>query len=310
MEADEKSLRIIWQYEQSISRPSEEALVKMGERGPVVRPGIRKSSRQLGEYASKCTDYLRFGNEVDACLDGSLSMYTDVMVRKDTPAVLRRCGFENLAILHTQYHLRRELRPKNDYKHQHGISVEQLKSLPELLENPILIFDTPDALNRSGQVSGKGKGFVSIVDTQDADGIPLTAYFSPNGCGQYETENITSNFMTSLYGRRNLDSYIERAWMQGKLLYVDSGRFAATIKGSLRFSAPQCTEAIENLNGIIQCSDFAVNEAPRLQKTLVPPAQHIRQASTPKQDMKRVHPDEQSGKPSKRPQQHMQEKEK
>lgn len=106
------------------------------------------------------------------------------------------------------------------------------------------------------------KGVIAILDCYDTDGIPLTAYFSPNGHGQYEAQNITCNFMTSIYGRSNLTRFINRAFEEGKILYVNQGKYECMKKDSLRFDEPQCSPAIENLYNIIQQSKHIVNCIP------------------------------------------------
>lgn len=210
-------------------------------------------------YSRKYLDYLRFGFELESCLSGNLSIYTDVMVSWTTPFILQRCGFEDLPILHAQAHIHDELAPKDDFRHHHGLSLDRLKELPEHLESPVMVFDAPSRRNRRNEVISEGKGVVALLDCHDSDGIPLTAYFSPSGYGQYKTLSVASNFLTSVYGRKNLIGFINRAAEEDKILYVDPMKFEDMKKGSLRFGEPQCSPAIENLFCRIRQSKQVVN---------------------------------------------------
>lgn len=252
------ALDTIYEYERSIKRPEESLWVDEELRHDpfLLSP---QATEMYMSYSWKCLDYLRFGYEVDACLSGNLSIYTDVMVSKATPSIFQRCGFTNLPILHTQAHVRDEPAPKDDYKHHHGLSLEQLKGLPEKLEDPIMIFDAPSRRNRYNEIVDEGRGVVAVLDCFDCDGVPLTAYFSPNGHGQYKTLNIASNFLTSIYGRRNLIGFVNRAAEEDKILYVDPAKFEDMKKDSLRFDEPQCSPAIENLFYRVRQSKQIVN---------------------------------------------------
>lgn len=254
-------LDTIYQYEQSIGRFGDEAWVDadLCNGNASLDPVAEQMYR---DYSKKCVDYLRYGYEIEACLLEDYPRYDDLMVRKCTPKIFQQCGFEDLPILHSQAHVRKELKPKDDYKHQHGLSIEQLKYVPEALESPIMLFDAPCPRDENNQVTGPGKGVIAILDCYDTDGIPLTAYFSPNGHGQYEAQNITCNFMTSIYGRSNLTRFINRAFEEGKILYVNQGKYECMKKDSLRFDEPQCSPAIENLYNIIQQSKHIVNCIP------------------------------------------------
>lgn len=152
-----------------------------------------------------------------------------------------------------------------------GLNVPELNALSEKIFNNLPGLQMCSALAdnirqectaRRIQVTGPGKGVIAILDCYDTDGIPLTAYFSPNGHGQYEAQNITCNFMTSIYGRSNLTRFINRAFEEGKILYVNQGKYECMKKDSLRFDEPQCSPAIENLYNIIQQSKHIVNCIP------------------------------------------------
>ncbi|WP_418620748.1 hypothetical protein [Ruminococcus sp.] len=43
----------------------------------------------------------------------------------------------------------------------------------------------------------------------------------PNGKGRYEVENVSSNFITSVYGRNNFSEYFRRIVQSDNLLFCD-----------------------------------------------------------------------------------------
>jgi hypothetical protein len=51
-------------------------------------------------------------------------------------------GCEQLPMLYTQNHLKKAVKQKNLKKHTHGLNTEQIKKLPLLLENPVMIYDS------------------------------------------------------------------------------------------------------------------------------------------------------------------------
>ncbi|MBC3513902.1 MuF-C-terminal domain-containing protein [Ruminococcus bicirculans (ex Wegman et al. 2014)] len=42
-----------------------------------------------------------------------------------------------------------------------------------------------------------------VTSEVDKSGNPIIASIKPNGKGRYEVENVSSNFITSVYGRNN-----------------------------------------------------------------------------------------------------------
>ena len=84
-------------------------------------------------YANRCSEYLRFGHEVDLAACGAYSPY-DALKVCDTPEIFLKTGFEQRPMLYTQKHLFQALTPKSDYNpHRHGFSIEQVKRFPSFL---------------------------------------------------------------------------------------------------------------------------------------------------------------------------------
>lgn len=151
-----------------------------------------------------------FAEQVDESLNGTLPFYTSLKVC-DTPKILLDVGCEQLPMLYTQKHLRNAIKPIDEKNHQHGLSVEQIKKLPELLSSPAMVLDSP---NR--------KDSLIVVTTElDTEDNPIIASIKPNGNGRYEIEEISSNFITSVYGRNNFPEYLKKVVNSNDLLFCD-----------------------------------------------------------------------------------------
>lgn len=157
-----------------------------------------------------------FAEQVDAALRGALPFYTSLRVC-DTPQILLDVGCEQLPMLYTQKHLKNAILPKDEKEHRHGLEIEQIKRLPELLSSPIMVIDSP-----------KRKDSIIVVTTEiDKDNNPIIASIKPNGNGRYEVENISSNFITSVYGRNNFPEYFMRIVQADNLLFCDKQKSQA-----------------------------------------------------------------------------------
>lgn len=199
------SVNVIRLYERAVGclgRASWEAKIRSGEAGLAATI----------ERAERCTGYLKFGREVDACLSSALPSDTALMVAEHTPELLAAMGVPDLPWLHTQHHVRCEVSPKTGRRDsRHGLTVEQVKMMPELIEAPCAVVDNaPDK-----------RGVVAVLDQLDPDGLPVVMPFNPAGCGSYLGSRLESNFVLSVYGKRNLGDYLDRAARAGRVLYMD-----------------------------------------------------------------------------------------
>lgn len=203
---------------------------------------------QIGaEYKSIKSDSHRGLSDVkDASLSGMLSPHAVLEPRPNTPYVFRRAGFDNLPFIYTQRHLRNAIAPKEADNHQHGLTIEQIKSLPEKLEEPVVVFDQPN-YTVNGR-SFEGKGVAAVLDMYDPDGVPVIAYFFPNGYGTKTNDNGCSNVIASLYGRDNFTSYLARAANEEKILYIDSEKYEQMEKELPRYGGTRFPPALAALS--------------------------------------------------------------
>ena len=187
-----------------------------------------------------------FSEQVDDVLNGTLPFYTNLKVC-DTPQILLDVGCSQFPMLYTQKHLKDAIKPIDSKNHHHGLTVKQIKKLPELLSDPVMIFDSP---NRKDSI---------IVVTSESDIVnnPIIASIKPNGKGRYEVEDISSNFITSVYGRNKFPQYMK------KIIYSDDLLFCNKTKSQELFErwGEQYSELTNNLDfdNIIHQSRNIVN---------------------------------------------------
>lgn len=169
---------------------------------------LEKGSEIVSELPEK-----PFAQQVDEVLAGNSNRYSDLKVC-DTPDILLKAGCEPLPMFYTKKHLRDALRPKGNKGaavHHHGLDVEQIKAIPELLRNPVMIYDS---LSRNDSI-------VVVTSEVDADNSPIVVIVRPNGEARYEMELVSSNFVLSVHGRDNFSSQLVNAIEQNKVLYCD-----------------------------------------------------------------------------------------
>lgn len=164
------------------------------------------------EERRKSSDYSKsFSEQVDAALSNKLPIYAAIKVC-DTPEILQKAGLEALPMLYTQAHLRRAVHAKDpDNDSYHGLSVEFIKELPYHIENPAMIFDSPK----------DDKSVVCLFNVVDDEKLPVIMSIRANGKGAYELEEVETNFITSVYGKRNFGRYFENVVNHNELIFVD-----------------------------------------------------------------------------------------
>ena len=187
----------IHEYEQSIRR-DKSVIADMDE-------------AQISEYARKCQGYLDFGRQVDACLEGKTQMREALQVCM-TPDIMQRTGFHALPMHMTQKHLRDCMREKDDSQpHYHGLTIDEIKRLPEELEKPAVI---AQSLSREDSV-------IAILGYREKDGLPVIVSVVPNGKATYHLERVDSNFITSVYGKEQIQEYVRRFIENERMLYIN-----------------------------------------------------------------------------------------
>lgn len=188
--------RIILEYERSIGR-RDSMLDELSEEMCIF-------------YANVCMGYLEFGRDVDACMERKLHQLSAVRICR-TPETLIDVGCSDTMMYMTQNHLRNAMKPTDDERHHHGLSVEQMKALPEKLEQPVAITQSekyPDEIQVFLDMREYGMGLCVAPVKKDG-----TAY--------YDWKTRPCNFVKSIYEKRNALDIIRLSAQKGKLLYLD-----------------------------------------------------------------------------------------
>lgn len=109
---DKEIIYTIRAYENSAEVPEEDQVTFLdSNRKAHLIPGDDKA-KDFIDYAEKCLDYLRFGDEVDEATCGALPPFEQLKVC-DTPNCLLAAGFEQKPMLYTQRHLEMAIHPKS-----------------------------------------------------------------------------------------------------------------------------------------------------------------------------------------------------
>ena len=212
--SDREIVATIREYENSVAMPGSERITYLDTRGGIHLKQGDDAARRYSMYAARCSEYLRFGYEVDAVTCGEFNR-TSTLKLCDTPAILQEAGFDDLPMLYTQRHLLDALRPKDYYDPRcHGLAVEQVKRIPELLERPVLMCDSP----------AREDVLLSVLCAVDSDRLPLIAAIKPGGSGYYEMGEIQTNFVLAVYGRSNFPQYLAMLMSQERLVYYNEER--------------------------------------------------------------------------------------
>ena len=196
----EEAKRKIAAYEKSIGRT--ESMINQA------------STEQILAYGKKCESYLNFGNSVDLVLHPleRASPRREAVLVCTTPEILREVGLKDLPMHITQKHIVDCLHEKTyNNDHYHGLSVQELKRLPEALESPVILAESLT----------KEDSLVAVLDYREQDGNPVIVAVRLNGNAIYELRRVDSNFITSAYGKDNFSEFYQRILDQGKLLYAN-----------------------------------------------------------------------------------------
>lgn len=226
----------ICEYENSVAMPDNERLTYLDTCGIARLKDGNGNVKAQEAYANRCSEYLRFGHEVDLAACGVYSPY-DALKVCDTPEIFLKTGFEQRPMLYTQKHLFQALTPKSDYNpHRHGFSIEQVKRFPELLASPVVLANSPT----------RDDVLLAILLATDAYDTPLIAGIKPDGTGNYGEREVETNMVLSVYSRQNFIRYFA--------LLRDMNAFV--------FVSGRKIEALEDLSGLLlagNCSGLDID---------------------------------------------------
>lgn len=138
-------------------------------------------------------------------------------LKVSSPAeIYRKAGFPKSPFFYTYNHLRDALVPKGFYpsnvrvKHPHGLTLEQIKRLPELLERPVVLMD-----------SDRDDTMIAVLADVDGDGLPLIAALRPGVNAVSGGRCVPGTIVCSVYGKPESYFLHKMQQMPQRVLYQD-----------------------------------------------------------------------------------------
>lgn len=207
---EHRAMLVVHEYEESVAMPTCERLVKVSQDG-LVRRRKGVSGNDVLRRAEDCARWIGFGYDVDEASVGAMPRSEGCRI-DGTSDVLQGVGLAAEQIVYTQRHLEDALRSED--LGGHGLTPAQVKRIPELLERPVMMFDS----NR------RDDALVVALCSVDRARRPVIVALLPGGEGVTHGRVQESTIMLSAYGKSNAESYFQRLTGAGSLLYFDMER--------------------------------------------------------------------------------------
>ena len=160
-----------------------------------------------------------------------------IMMSERTPACLVDAGCPDLPMYIGCRHVDSILADFEDLESQHGIPQSILSRIPEELEKPVFVIDSP----------ARPDSVVVCVDLYDTLNQPIFVTIHINGFVMFKNRKVSCNFVTSVYGKRpdGVVGTFGRACANDDVVYVDKRKFCI-MKSKIAMSF-----AMKRLNSII-----------------------------------------------------------
>lgn len=212
-------LETVCQYENTAQKPSAARVTGIRPDGTIF---LRRqvTAAELFALAGRYGEYLDFADEAE---DFAPFLYDKsfptrgAYLKVSSPAeIYRKAGFPKSPFFYTYNHLRDALVPKGFYpsnvhvKHPHGLTLEQIKRLPELLERPVVLMD-----------SDRDDTMIAVLADVDGDGFPLIAALRPGGNAVSEGRSVGGTIVCSFYGKPENYFRFKMQQMPQRVLYQD-----------------------------------------------------------------------------------------
>ncbi len=149
-----------------------------------------------------------FAEEIDKTLNGEISTSNQVKARDFTPKYLVENGAKDLPMLITQNHIKTIVYTEAEAKKlglRIGKNINYHGLGKDLLVKAIDNMDTPSAVYKKD-----ADNFIIITELTDNNGNEIIVPVKINGKGVYNDVYIDENHITSVYGKKNLQNYLEK----------------------------------------------------------------------------------------------------
>ncbi len=175
--------------------------------------GFNGETLALGQYSLKdSVDTTKsFAKEVSDIAKGEWDNNNNaVLVNKNSPQWMINAGYNDLPILMTKKHIENAM-GIGSKGNQHNVSQNVLSSMPNLLQEPIAVFNY------------KGNDLLAILKATDNNGNVVVAAIKPNGVGRYTGVEIDTNFLLSAYGKEQVVNFFDKTLNNGNIIYSENG---------------------------------------------------------------------------------------
>lgn len=148
-----------------------------------------------------------FSDEIDKALKNELPSNTQIKARDFTPKILVDSGVQDLPMLITQKHIKSTIYTQQEAQalglqtknvNYHGLGKELLIKAIDNLDSPQAIYKTSE------------NNYLVVTEFKDNNGKEIIVPIQINGNGRYNDVFIDENQIKSVYGRNNLDNYINK----------------------------------------------------------------------------------------------------
>ena len=168
------------------------------------RENAKTSSNDGTKYHVSST----FSEEIDKALNNRMDSSNQVKARDYTPEILVENGVENLPMLITQKHVRTIVHTESEAKnlglpqgnnvHYHGLGKELLMKAVDNMDSPSAIYKQDN------------EHYLVITELQDSNGNAIIVPVKIDGKGTYNNVYIDENQILSVYGKSNLENYLQK----------------------------------------------------------------------------------------------------
>lgn len=164
------------------------------------------------------------GTQIDNVLSGADTNTTHVYVGK-TFKVLKELGIKDMPMLITSDHVysiiktEEQAREEGKYKRKtnyHGLGKNQFLNAIERLQDPACIIksNTDDTDTR----------IVLVTNAMDNENHYIVGAIQPNGYGTIENKIQQANIILSMYGKKNLNNFIQKAYQEDRIIKINPER--------------------------------------------------------------------------------------
>lgn len=141
-------------------------------------------------------EYIKdFKEQIKLMQENKISTWDVIQVRKDTPKVLQDLGFQNLPMLITQSHIKKII---GNRKGNHDVPIETLIKIPQALDFPRYILKSKT----------DAESVVIVTSLLDKIKNPIIVSIKKDGKGIFNSVEIKSNFITSIYGKEKFNNFV------------------------------------------------------------------------------------------------------